>query len=213
MSVGGPGNGHPPRGHRWAAQYGNCRYAHLIPGGTSPLPATSSSNLLGDSRVAPKIRSADSGSANRRILPPQQLLAVLAFPDQLISGFVQLLGDHGALEGSGSRTLSDSCRGGCWRAIASGSVKVNTLPWPGSLSTQIRPPCSSTNFFDSVRPRPVPSSPREALVCRNSSKMRAWSCGSMPIPVLRISLESDHPFRSNPITHFGAIRSAVSEFS
>ena len=31
--------------------------------------------------------------------------------------------------------------------------------------------------------------------------------------LVRISLESDHPSRSNPITHFGAIRSAVSEFS
>jgi len=38
-----------------------------------------------------------------------------------------------------------------------GSVNVNLLPLPTSLSTQILPPCSSTNFLASVNPRPVPS--------------------------------------------------------
>ena len=37
------------------------------------------------------------------------------------------------------------------------SVKVNVLPLPTSLSTQILPPCSSTNFFARVSPNPVPS--------------------------------------------------------
>src|SRR5439155_24024387 len=39
----------------------------------------------------------------------------------------------------------------------SGSVKVNVEPWPTWLLTQILPPCSSTNFRESVSPRPVPS--------------------------------------------------------
>ena len=38
-----------------------------------------------------------------------------------------------------------------------GRVKVNLLPFPTSLSTQILPPCSSTNFLASVKPSPVPS--------------------------------------------------------
>jgi hypothetical protein len=36
-----------------------------------------------------------------------------------------------------------------------GSVNVNVEPWPGSLLTQIRPPCSSMNLRDSARPSPV----------------------------------------------------------
>src|SRR5262245_42204067 len=38
-----------------------------------------------------------------------------------------------------------------------GSVNVNVEPWPTWLFTQIRPPCSSTNFLDSASPSPVPS--------------------------------------------------------
>ena len=34
---------------------------------------------------------------------------------------------------------------------------AKVLPDPGSLSTQIFPPCISTNLFVSVSPRPVPS--------------------------------------------------------
>jgi hypothetical protein len=39
----------------------------------------------------------------------------------------------------------------------SGKVKLKVEPFPTSLSTQILPPCNSTNFFASVNPRPVPS--------------------------------------------------------
>ena len=38
-----------------------------------------------------------------------------------------------------------------------GNVNVNLLPLPTSLSTQIFPPCNSTNFLASVNPSPVPS--------------------------------------------------------
>src|SRR5216683_5516496 len=66
-----------------------------------------------------------------------------------------------------------------------GNVKVKVDPRPGSLSTQIRPPCNSTNFFARVRPRPVPSCLRVSSLptWRNSSKMAGWSSGAMPIPV------------------------------
>ena len=56
-----------------------------------------------------------------------------------------------------------------------GSVTVKVLPRPGVLSTESAPPWSSTNFFVSVRPRPVPSvfpvSP--CPTCWNSSKIRS----------------------------------------
>src|SRR5262249_4436985 len=66
-----------------------------------------------------------------------------------------------------------------------GSVKVKVEPLPTSLSTQILPPCNSTNFFASVNPRPVPSLFRASAVptWRNSSKTFAWSSGEIPIPV------------------------------
>src|SRR5262245_50968883 len=65
-----------------------------------------------------------------------------------------------------------------------GSVNTNVLPSPSSLSTQIRPPCSSTKRFERARPSPVPSrcaSP--ASVCVNSSKIRSRSSGPRPGPV------------------------------
>jgi hypothetical protein len=39
----------------------------------------------------------------------------------------------------------------------SGKVKLKVEPLPTSLSTQIFPPCSSTNFLAKVSPSPVPS--------------------------------------------------------
>src|SRR5215470_9131631 len=39
----------------------------------------------------------------------------------------------------------------------SGKLKLKVEPFPASLSTQIFPPCSSTNFLASVNPSPVPS--------------------------------------------------------
>ena len=38
-----------------------------------------------------------------------------------------------------------------------GKLKVKVDPLPNSLSTQILPPCSSTNFLAKVNPSPVPS--------------------------------------------------------
>ena len=54
----------------------------------------------------------------------------------------------------------------------------NTLPSPGSLSTVIVPPCSSTIFETIARPRPTPS----ILVVKNGLKMLSRFLGSMPEP-------------------------------
>ena len=41
-------------------------------------------------------------------------------------------------------------------STTTGSVNVNVEPWPGSDSTQIRPPCISMMRFDMASPKPVP---------------------------------------------------------
>ena len=63
-----------------------------------------------------------------------------------------------------------------------GSENVNFAPRPGALSTRIAPPCNSTSFFASARPRPVPSDRWAPLICVNSSKIAAWSSGAIPMP-------------------------------
>ena len=45
-------------------------------------------------------------------------------------------------------------------ASATGRSKVKVLPWPGSLSALIVPPCASTTERAIARPMPVPPSPR-----------------------------------------------------
>jgi hypothetical protein len=62
---------------------------------------------------------------------------------------------------------------------------VNVDPWPTWLRTEICPPCSSTNFLASVSPSPVPSDrwAPDTPTWRNSSKIAAWSSGTIPIPV------------------------------
>jgi len=40
---------------------------------------------------------------------------------------------------------------------ASGIVNVNRLPTPGSLASQMLPPCSSTSRLVMGSPKPVPS--------------------------------------------------------
>src|SRR5580704_8258462 len=64
-----------------------------------------------------------------------------------------------------------------------GSEKLNTEPWPGSLVTQILPPCASTMPLAMARPIPVPGTRKRCSRARkNLSKMRACSCSSMPLP-------------------------------
>src|SRR5215203_598702 len=64
-----------------------------------------------------------------------------------------------------------------------GIVNAKVLPAPAWLSTQMRPPCSSTSRRDSASPRPVPSGRGPSCsACWNSSKIRSWSSGAMPGP-------------------------------
>ena len=62
-------------------------------------------------------------------------------------------------DGAGPRERGpdvDSTGGRGLRPRPKRAVKWNVLPAPGSLSTQIRPPISSTSCAEMVRPRPVP---------------------------------------------------------
>src|SRR6266545_875861 len=71
-------------------------------------------------------------------------------------------------------------------SIVHGSVKVNVLPWPGVLSTQIRPPCASISLRQIDSPRPLPCfSPRRPWTWRNSSKISGSCSGAIPMPVSR----------------------------
>src|SRR5262249_28836138 len=72
-------------------------------------------------------------------------------------------------------------------------------PTPTSLFTQIRPPCSSTNFRHSVSPSPVPSTFFSAVpTCRNSSKTASWSSGAMPTPVSLTETSTSPSFGTAP---------------
>ena len=54
----------------------------------------------------------------------------------------------------------------------SANVKVNVDPLPGSLSTQIRPPCISAMRLASARPSPVPSRFAPSSLC---TCWKAWN--------------------------------------
>ena len=58
-------------------------------------------------------------------------------------------------------------------------MNVKALPSPSRLSTQRRPPCSSTIRFESVSPSPVPSEPAEWPLrpCSNDSKIAPCRLG------------------------------------
>ena len=55
--------------------------------------------------------------------------------------------------------VTNSC---VWAAVASGSHRVTTVPWPGSLRISSRPPSSSMISFTMLMPRPVPGTLPEA---------------------------------------------------
>ena len=61
---------------------------------------------------------------------------------------------------------------------------LNVVPWSSALSTETRPPCSSTMALTTDRPSPVPGRPEvRALDARtNRWNSRSISSGGMPMP-------------------------------
>src|SRR4051812_21933624 len=80
-------------------------------------------------------------------------------------------------------TAGSSCVRSC--AVASGgSVNLNVLPLPGSLSAQIRPPCCSTIRSHTASPMPVPGyAPSPCRRWNGSKNSLALHC-PLPLPLL-----------------------------
>jgi hypothetical protein len=55
---------------------------------------------------------------------------------------------------------SGECSSAVLPVALRGSVKKNVAPWPGSDSTQMRPPWRSTTFLQIANPMPVPGCSR-----------------------------------------------------
>src|SRR5262249_53510097 len=68
---------------------------------------------------------------------------------------------------------------------STGNVKRNVVPSPTRLSTEIRPPCASTNPFAIANPIPVPGTRPVFSARKNLSKRWGTSLGGMPGPVSR----------------------------
>ena len=70
------------------------------------------------------------------------------------------------------------------------------LPTPSSLSSHIRPPCSSTIRRVRVSPRPVPSElDADRVPCWKESKIRDRSASAIPMPVSVTVIEHLRPLR------------------
>ncbi len=64
----------------------------------------------------------------------------------------------------------------------SGRRTVTRVPWPGSESSDMSPPCSSTRLLTIERPRPAPRCLEPWLrLSKRSKTLRCWSLG-MPTP-------------------------------
>ena len=68
---------------------------------------------------------------------------------------------------------------------ATGRLNENVLPWPGVLSTQMRPPWCSTISRQMGSPSPVPLglSVSVSPTCLKRSNTFGWSAAAMPRPV------------------------------
>ena len=74
---------------------------------------------------------------------------------------------------------------GGW-AWASGSVTVNSLPWPvPALRAITLPPWASTSARTTVNPMPsrTPLKPKACRSCEKGSKTPGKACALMPMPV------------------------------
>ena len=84
------------------------------------------------------------------------------------------------------------------RACRSGTVKWKVLPWPGSLSSQMRPPIRSTSREEMASPRPVPPNRRVVEPSAWLKARRSALClsGECRCPVSRTRECSAHLVRA-----------------
>ena len=69
----------------------------------------------------------------------------------------------------------------------SGTVKLNSLPWPWRLCRRSEPPIRLTSWRQMVRPRPVPPKRRvvDVSAWEKAEKIVSCTSGAMPMPVSR----------------------------
>lgn len=75
-------------------------------------------------------------------------------------------------------------------SLLNGNVNLNMLSCPSLLSAQIFPPCFSTNFLQSNKPKPVPFSlavPFNEFICVLSNNLDNIS-GDIPIPLSKTEI-------------------------
>ena len=80
---------------------------------------------------------------------------------------------------------------------STGSLIRNVVPCPGSLSTPMVPPCSSTMPRQSDSPSPVPSP--GGFVVKKGSKILARIAAGIPGPVSAMARRTCCPVRSRPV--------------
>ena len=124
------------------------------------------------------------GTAFGRGRPACPSCASMSVEDAAIGGVV--VHDQGTASRAGSDGPASRMLAGVAWHMPSRAVKWKVLPWPGSLSTQIRPPIIATSCAEMVSPRPVP--PMRASSSRRPARRPEMSCcfsGGMPMPVSR----------------------------
>src|SRR5712692_2588038 len=94
--------------------------------------------------------------------------------------------------------LSNDLHAASFCASTAGSVNLNVDPFPGSDSTQIRPPCCSTIFLQMAKPIPVPSYSSRLCKRWKIRKIRSRYCGSIPMPLSCTEKTHSGPWRSAP---------------
>ncbi len=97
-----------------------------------------------------------SGTASRAVVTPASPSHGL---DQAVGRAAEQVPDDLAVE-LVVLDVQDGLHAAASFATRTGIEKKNVEPLPGTLSTQIRPPCSSTSFLVIDRPSPVPPKSR-----------------------------------------------------
>ena len=83
-------------------------------------------------------------------------------------------------------------------SVNNGKVNLKSLPLPCSLSTQILPPCFSTNSLQSINPSPVPVSFSVPFVERTCDILNSFArlSGGIPIPLSETEIVTSPEFCS-----------------
>ena len=176
----------------WPADVRSSSRTAAIPGSPRICRARSSPSISG---IMPSISATGNGSLRTAAFKASRAAGPLSTATGLAPQLVRTSSRMRRLVALSStiKTGSPSRRGTpvrrvrepSWGRVLSQIVNQKVLPMPGSLSTQIRPPISSTSLAEIVRPSPVPPNRRvvEPSACSNGWKIVCNFSTGMPIPV------------------------------